>query len=75
MLCSLSLPKLAVLTADASAFRQGHVLCLNSCAFAFVTMHHAARYGQMISVSILDADCNDNLMPPDTPVILLVLAA
>ena len=75
MLCSRSLPNLAVLTADASAFRLGHVLCLNTCIFPFVTMHHAARYGQMISVSILDADCTDNIMPPDTPVILLVLAA
>jgi hypothetical protein len=75
MLCSLSLPKLAVLTADASAFRQGHVLCLNSCAFAFVTMHHAARYRQMISVSVLDDDCDDNIMLPNTPMTLLFPAA
>jgi hypothetical protein len=74
MLCSLSLPKLAVLSADASAFRQGHVLCLNSCAFAFVTMHHAA-YTQMISVSVLDDDCDVNIMLPDTPMTLLFPAA
>jgi len=75
MLCSHSLPKLAALTADASAFRQGHVLCLNSCAFAFVTMHHAARYYQMVSVSVVDDDCDDNILPPNTPMTLRFPAA
>ena len=75
MLCSRSLPNLAVLTADASALRHGLVLALCSCVFAFVSMQHAAQYAQTISVSVLDADCDDNIMLPITPMTHLFPAA
>jgi hypothetical protein len=74
MLCSRSLPKLAVFTADAPAFRQVYVLCLHSCVFAFVIMHQTAPLGRMISVSVLDTVCDDNFMLPDTPVTPLLPA-
>jgi hypothetical protein len=68
------LPTLAVFTTDASAFRQAYVLALYSCVFAFVTMHQTTPYGRMIAISVLDADCDDNLMLPNSPVTLLVPA-